>query len=71
MSNQEQEQVIPRKSGYAAHMRIRTSSEEKWQEISHILTTEERGAALEAAVIAKQKRLKFHGAVAGRGGLKE
>ena len=58
MSNQEQEQVIPRKSGYAMHMRIRTSSEEKWQEISHALTTEERGAALEAAVIAKQKRLK-------------
>ena len=58
MTNQEQEQIIPRKSGYAAHMRVRCTDEEKWQEISHILTTEERGAALEAAVIAKQKRLK-------------
>ena len=58
MSNQEQEQVIPRKSGYAAHMRIRCTDEEKWLQISHILTTEERGAALEAAVIAKQERLK-------------
>ena len=58
MSNQEQEQVIPRKEGYAAHMRIRCTDEEKWLQISHTLTTEERGAALEAAVIAKQERLK-------------
>ena len=58
MTNQEREQIIPRKSGYAAHMRIRCTDEEKWLQISHTLTTEERGAALEAAVIAKQKRLK-------------
>ena len=59
MSNQEQEnEVIPRKDGYANHMRIRTSDKEAWLQISHILTTEERGAALEAAVIAKQERLK-------------
>ena len=58
MTNQEQEQVIPRKSGYAAHMRIRCTDEEKWLQVSRILTTEERGAALEAAVIAKQERLK-------------
>ena len=62
MSNQnEQEQVIPRKSGYAAHMRIRTSDKEKWLQISHILTTEERGAALEAAVIAKIEQLREEG----------
>ena len=56
--NKQENEVIPRKSGYAAHMRIRCTDEEKWLQISHILTTEERGAALEAAVIAKQERLK-------------
>ena len=67
MSNQEQEQVIPRKPGYALHMRIRTSSEEKWQEISDVFTTQGRGMALEWIMADKD----FMERLREEGGLKE
>ena len=61
--NEQENEVIPRKSGYANHMRIRTSNEEAWQAISDVFTTQGRGMALEWIMADKDfmERLRKEG----------
>ena len=65
--NEQEKEVIPRKKGYANHMRIRCTDEEKWQEISDVFTTQGRGMALEWVMADKD----FMERLREKGGLKE
>ena len=59
--------VIPRKLGYAGHIRIRCTDEEKWQAISDVFTTQGRDMALEWVMADKD----FMERLWEKGGLKE
>ena len=59
--------AIPRKLGYAGHIRIRCTDEERWQAISDVFTTQGRGMALEWVMQDKN----FMERLREKGGLKE